>query len=475
MLTRIEIDGFKTFRGFSLDVPPFLVVLGRNASGKSNLFDAIHFLRSTSDRSLAEAVSRIRGEPHELLHAAANGDRSPAMSFAVEVLLDDEATDDFGDVAVVRHSRLRYELSLELRSARRGTPSVDRPERLFVREESVRLIRQKQDPWVLRHGGTPRERRNFARYSSRSEDFLLETVDDADGRRVFAIHQDGNAGRRRLLPAAEAVSSVLSSLATANDYPHLFALKKELESWGLLHLDPAALRGVNSFDDDETLAPNGANLANTIKRISLQTATQDRPDGVLSDIEADLSAVVPEVVGLEVSDDRARRQRQVLVRTRDDAPYTAGVASDGTLRALALLVALYDPESKGLICFEEPENGIYPQRLVDFTAHLRSLVYASVETRRLNPTAPLRQLLLSSHSPVILLATRSDERGVALRDDIAFFDSATLVSGGVKSRVSRARRVRGDSQITLSFDEAMRSVAPAEVESFEIWQLLDRA
>lgn len=156
-------------------------------------------------------------------------------------------------------------------------------------------------------------------------------------------------------------------------------------------------------------------------------------------------------------------------------PYSAAVESDGTLRALALLVALYDPGNRGLICFEEPENGIYPQRLVDFAIHLRSLVYGSVEKRRRDPAAPLRQLLLSGHSPVILLATKPDETGVALRDDIAFFDSATLAGGGVKSRVSRARRVRGDAQIALSVEEAMRSVAPAEVESFQIWQLLDHA
>jgi recombinational DNA repair ATPase RecF len=44
MLTRIEIDGFKSFRDFALDIPPFLVIIGRNAAGKSNLFDAIQFL-----------------------------------------------------------------------------------------------------------------------------------------------------------------------------------------------------------------------------------------------------------------------------------------------------------------------------------------------------------------------------------------------------------------------------------------------
>ena len=40
MLTRIEIDGFKTFEGFRLDLEPLTAVVGPNASGKFNLFDA---------------------------------------------------------------------------------------------------------------------------------------------------------------------------------------------------------------------------------------------------------------------------------------------------------------------------------------------------------------------------------------------------------------------------------------------------
>ena len=41
MITRIEIDGFKSFADFSLGVPPFLLLVGANASGKSNLLDAL--------------------------------------------------------------------------------------------------------------------------------------------------------------------------------------------------------------------------------------------------------------------------------------------------------------------------------------------------------------------------------------------------------------------------------------------------
>ena len=56
MLTRIEIDGFKTFEGFGMNLGPFLVILGPNASGKSNLFDAIRLLSHLAGMDLRTAV-----------------------------------------------------------------------------------------------------------------------------------------------------------------------------------------------------------------------------------------------------------------------------------------------------------------------------------------------------------------------------------------------------------------------------------
>ena len=52
MLTRLEIDGFKTFENLAIDFLPFTVVLGSNAAGKSNLFDAIRLLSLLATRDV---------------------------------------------------------------------------------------------------------------------------------------------------------------------------------------------------------------------------------------------------------------------------------------------------------------------------------------------------------------------------------------------------------------------------------------
>ena len=88
MITRIEIDGFKSFVDFELEVPPFLVVMGENAGGKSNLIDALMVLADSVRRGNDPFVARApgdRGIPAELFHQYADGSRSRELRIAVGV------------------------------------------------------------------------------------------------------------------------------------------------------------------------------------------------------------------------------------------------------------------------------------------------------------------------------------------------------------------------------------------------------
>ena len=129
MLTRIEIDGFKTFENFGLDLEPLTAVVGPNASGKSSLFDALRFLSLLAQFDICTAMQGLRGEPEELFRRTAAGDADD-MSFALEVLLSRKGVDAFGTSYETPAQRLRYELKLGLSRNTEGTPR-----RIFVRGE----------------------------------------------------------------------------------------------------------------------------------------------------------------------------------------------------------------------------------------------------------------------------------------------------------------------------------------------------
>ena len=139
MLTRIEIDGFKTFENFSLDLRPLTAIVGPNASGKSNLFDALKFVSLLAQLDIRTAMQDLRGEPEELFRKTSSSSAN-AFSFAVEVLLGPQGVDAFGTTYRIPAQRLRYELKLGIL---RGTDN--NPRGVFVREERCFPISKKQD------------------------------------------------------------------------------------------------------------------------------------------------------------------------------------------------------------------------------------------------------------------------------------------------------------------------------------------
>jgi predicted ATPase len=448
MLTRIEIDGFKTFEGFQLDLGPFLVVLGPNASGKSNLFDAIQLLSHLAATDVRSAVKHLRGEPLELFRRGADGVPGKHMRFAVEVLLDPIVKDPWGATVHLRHSRIRYEVALERRKTQRDI------ERLVVVEERAVPILGREDRW--RPGGQAPSaafRRAYLYYRRKVP--WLETR-RADGRVSFNIHADGHAGRTR--PAEVAEATVLSTITSA-DFPHLYALREEIRSWRFLQLDPVAMRRPSSMTAPEQLQPDGANLATVLARIQAETATPQRPLGVLADIAADLASLITGAVELHVNEDDQTREYRIDVQMRGGPPFSSRVVSDGTLRVLALLTLLHDPRHRGLVCLEEPENGVHPFWLGSLIERLRQLL-SDPSGEEVDGTEPLSQMLLNSHSPVVLSCLNQGE--MVFADIVTTIDPRTRES----NQKTRVRPVRPDDQGELYAGNGRDFVSKFEVNRY---------
>jgi predicted ATPase len=460
MLTRLEIDGFKSFEHFSVDLAPFSVVLGSNASGKSNLFDAIELLARLATHNVSDAMKSMRGEPSELFRRTTAG-TSSTMRFAAEVLVEPNVVDPWGNEKPITQTRIRYEIELALRTGR------DSGNQVFVAHEAAKTIRSREDSWARSMKASPAFKKHHLRYSKRSNAFL-ETRQEAENL-VFHLHHDGHQGRNR--PAKSASASVLSTITDA-DFPHLFALREELRNWRLLQLDPAMLRRPSPENATDTLESDGSNLAAVLTRIKLETSSVHQPAGVLSAIAAELNSLIPGVKGLEAEFDKGSRQYKARLLMRDGIPFSSNVVSDGTLRVLALLTMLNDPRQRGVLCFEEPENGVHPGRLRDFIALLRDAACAPGDPES-GKEGPLMQLLLNSHSPVVLNALlsptdASQRQRVLLADAVSVADPA---SSGVRQR-TRLRPVHESPQgVLIDFDEA----SERDVSAYEVQRILETA
>jgi predicted ATPase len=356
-----------------------------------------------AEKDLRSAVKGLRGEPHELFRKATPHDARDRIHLAVEVLLNPSGRDPWGASVKLNHTRIRYEVTIERRMDPKGI------ERLVVSEEWAKPIFATKDDWRPK-GLNPSEefKQQFMKYKRRSP--WLSTNLEQDQHK-FEIHQDGKAGRTLSAQAAEA--TVLSSITSA-EFPHLFALREEMRSWRFLHLDPSSLRRPSPTTAPEILEPDGSNLATVLARILAETKSEENPKGALADIVADLSALIPGVLEVSIDEDEKNREYRIDISMREEIPFSSRVVSDGTLRILALLTMLHDPKHHGLICFEEPENGVHPSRLKMLMERLRNLV-SQLWKEEADSERSLSQMILNSHSPVALSGL---DRGEMLFSDL---------------------------------------------------------
>lgn len=435
MITRIEITGFKTFKDFTMEFSPFTIIAGTNASGKSNLFDALRLLSKLAETDLRTAFSEQRGEAIEQFSMFYLNDFAKEISFAVEMLLDKTIRDNWGGKATLKYTRLRYELKIKRENNTRGI------EDLFITYEQLTPIRPDKDEWVKKY--LPKKVaevwRPKVKTGKRGKPYIY-TVEEK-GIITIKLPQDGKKGGKES-PANAVAQTVLSGINDV-EFPHAFAAKEEMKNWHFLQLNPVDLRKPSPRIASDIITQSGANLASALHRIKMQG------EYLLSDISMQLNNLLPNFVQVKVEEDIANNQFVIKLRNEDNREFSSRVLSEGTLRLLALCVLKYDEKYKGILCFEEPENGVHPFRLDMMIKLLKELTTDFLETEE--PLLPLRQVIVNTHSPS-LIADIFDSNEVSIT---VWFSQlvSTITEEDTKKRKCQVTKIlpviRGSAQTKL--------------------------
>jgi hypothetical protein len=140
-------------------------------------------------------------------------------------------------------------------------------------------------------------------------------------------------------------------------------------------------------------------------------ANGDGASQVYGQVANRLAELVDEVREIWVDRDDKRELLTLQVMDRARTTFPARSLSDGTLRFLALAVLELDPEAQGLLCLEEPENGIHPERIPAMLRLLQDIAADVFEPT--GPDNPLRQVIVNTHSPAVVGQVPDDSLLVA--------------------------------------------------------------
>lgn len=431
MITRLEVDGFKNLVGFSLDLGPFTCIAGPNSVGKSNIFDAIQFLSLLADHTLTEAALKIRGGGPDTLDIRdlfwTDGEnRRDSFRIAAEMIVDLNVRDDFGRTVKASSTFLRYEIQIRYEAPSSEAGFLGR---LILEEENLDYITQGDAPNRLRFQHSAKEFRYSAVKNTRRAGGYISTELSDDGKREIVVHQDGGSrGQGQKSPADSAPRTIVGTSNTSAT-PTILAARRQMQSWRLLALEPSAMRRPDHFHTDPHVTANGGQLPATLYRLAMDAKKRGRePEDVYSDIATRLSELVS-VFSVDVTTDEVRQLLTLTVAETSGVKLPANSLSDGTLRFLALAIIAADPSVKGLICMEEPENGIHPAKIAAMVDLLREIAVDADES--ISEENPLRQVIVATHSPVFVQMQNAD--------DLVFAMEATVRYNGLKMEVLRCK------------------------------------
>ena len=390
----LKARNFRVLRDVAFrDLTPMTVLLGPNGSGKSTVFDVFAFLAECFASGLRRAWER-RGRAGEIKTRGAEGPVTIEIKYrerpGTPLITYHLAVDERAGAPEVVHEWLQW----------RGGGSYGGPFRF--------LEYRTGKGWAI-GGETPEAQ-------ERKEEFRLQSPD---------------------LPA-------VSALGQFREYPRAAALRDFIMGWHVSHLSAADMRGQPEVGPQKRLTATGDNLANVIQYLS-----EGHPQrlGRIFDALRRRVPRIDRVLADTMPDGR------LLLRIEDapfNRPVLARFASDGTLKMLAYLVLLYDPQPPPFIGIEEPENFLHPRLLPELAEECRAACERT-------------QLLVATHSPFFLDALRLKEVRMLWRSEEGYTQTRRVADlPGVSAFVNEGGQL-GDLRMEGQFgvgDPLTRQGAP---------------
>ena len=328
MITSLQLTDFKNFADETLRAGPFTVIIGANASGKSNIRDAFRFLHGVGrGYGLADIIGGRYG---------AGGQR--------------EWEPIRGGNEIIRFGRSSFSLTVGMGEIRYSIQvGVDKARSAAFRVIGESLERGERIIYTTHPGeGDP--------VHAQGDDALLSIRMDKTNERMKW------GARINVRPDQPALTQITEQRRVARAHKGIAeTVIENLARIRFLDLSPDRMRQP-SFPGQTTLGDGGENLPTVLKEICEDESRK-----------RDLASWIRELTPMDARDfefpaDHSGRAH-LVIREGNGRAVSAYGASDGTLRFIATLAALLGENPAGLYFFEEIDNGIHPARvrlLVDF-------------------------------------------------------------------------------------------------------------
>jgi len=348
IISQISAKNFRCLRYVQQPLGAFQLLVGPNASGKTTFLDVFALLGCLVSSGLEATLSERSHNLSDLFW----GKSGTQFDLAIEALIPEHPDRNENSIPKSQTlDKIRYEVTI-------GIDSINHENSILL--ESVHLI-------------GPHLKRLVIQKDAKGDYFRSEV-----SRQTIPFKLGSHRSALGNLPEDE------------SQFPATVWLKNLLTTKvQQLSLNSQIMRQPSPPGQQRVFKPDGSNLPWMINWL-YQQHFENYQDWIshlqtaLDDIEEIHTIVRPE-----------DRHRYLVIRYRGGLEVPSWMISDGTLRLLALTLPAYLPKLSGIYLVEEPENGIHPRAMETVYQSLSSVYDA--------------QILLATHSPVVLSMAQMDE------------------------------------------------------------------
>jgi predicted ATPase len=381
-ITSIAVTNFKSFREMVFEPASFNIIIGSNASGKSNLIQVFKFLRDIAKYGLPNAISLQGGV--EYMRNTIIGPREN-FSFRIVYLLEETKQDVIGvkdrNPVCFASKEIAYEFTIRFTDTTAGYEVV-------------------RDHLVITGDFLTREGDKFQIIGCGSLG-----LSQADGEARYLVNPpDGFTLREEelfphLLQHQEipATRLIANNPVTAPGIPPLEWIFRGIKVYDF---DPRLLKMAAPMAGKTELEKDGSNLAIVIKGITDDPERKKAFINLMHDMLPFVSDVAVEKL-LDMS---------LFLKLKEvfgpDRYIPASMISDGTINIAALIIALYF-EDRRVTIIEEPEKNIHPALIAKLVSMLKD-------------ASGRKQIIVTTHNPEMVKHVSIDDIFLINRDKDGF-------------------------------------------------------
>lgn len=389
IIRKLIVSNFRSIDHAEIDFSPLSIIVGANASGKSNLINVFRFIRDIITEGIDNAIA-LQGGTTYLSNV-----RSPKGA-PIDISFDLDLSDEKWYYRISNNKKytkriktISYSFSIlphkKGNGYRIGEDHLSLTSDFYLLDSTV----SEKDRIKPSNIGYTEDYHKKSVSSSYQYHSSADIIKDQEIQKLLShdfaskmFLQFANADKKELM--LNRISLLLPPIFSDSSFIRIF------------DFDPKELKKASSMASIKTLSENGSNLASVLHEIIRKKDKKEK-------LTTLLKQYLPYVTGLSVENNIDKSFSYKISESFSKRTFHASFLSDGTVSILALIIALYFEERSNIIILEEPERNIHPKLLVNL---LESAEDVSKE----------KQIIITTHNPEFLKHAKIENVRLVSRD-----------------------------------------------------------